>query len=75
MKRNTAITAHGPAEAEIQHAAYLLWIEEGRPEGRDREHWFAAKEMLVHRRGRDAHTGRRSAEILPPAHRVTSDHN
>jgi hypothetical protein len=43
-----------PAEAEIQHAAYLLWIEEGRPEGRDLEHWLAAKELLRHHHGRSA---------------------
>lgn len=75
MKRKPASTSHGPDEAEIQHAAYLLWIEEGRPEGRDREHWFAAREMLAHRHGRDARTRRRSAEISPPASRAPSDHN
>jgi hypothetical protein len=51
-------------EAEIQHAAYLLWLERGRPEGRDLEHWFEAKEMLSHRHGRDANTGQRAA---PPS--------
>ncbi len=71
MKRHTMIR-HEPSEAEIQHAAYLLWIEEGRPEGRDLEHWLAAKEMLTHRHGRDATTHRRAAEIATPApHRET----
>ena len=56
-----------PTEAEIQHAAYLLWIENGQPEGRDLEHWFAAREMLCHRRGRDAKTRRKAPEIAPPA--------
>ncbi len=41
-----------PAEAEIQHAAYMLWIESGRPVGHDLEHWFAAKELLRHHHGR-----------------------
>lgn len=36
-------------EPEIQHAAYFLWEEAGRPEGRDMEIWFAAKEFLKHR--------------------------
>lgn len=58
-----------PTEAEIQHAAYLLWIENGRPEGRDQEHWFAAKEMLCHRHGRDSKTRRRVPEIADPAQR------
>jgi hypothetical protein len=56
-----------PTEAEIQHAAYLLWLEEGRPEGHDIAHWLAAKEMLCHRRGRDARTRRRVVEISAPA--------
>ena len=59
--------SHPPSEAEIQHAAYLLWIEDGQPEGRDQEHWFAAKEMLCHRHGRDAKTRRPVPEIAKPA--------
>jgi hypothetical protein len=55
-----------PTELEIQHAAYLLWIEEGRPEGRDLEHWLAAKELLCHRHGRDATTRRPVPEIAAP---------
>jgi hypothetical protein len=56
-----------PTEAEIQHAAYLIWIEDGRPEGRDLEHWMTAKEMLCHRHGRDAKTRQRVPEIAAPA--------
>jgi hypothetical protein len=67
MKRKKAPVLREPTEAEIQHAAYLLWIENGRPEGRDLEHWLAAREMLCHRRGRDAMTGRRALEIAAPA--------
>lgn len=55
-----------PTEGEIQHAAYLLWIEDGRPEGRDLDHWFAAKEMLCHRHGRDAATRQPVPEIARP---------
>ena len=58
-----------PTEAEIQHAAYFLWIERGRPAGSDLENWFAAKELLRHHHGRTPHHGRRaaplSAGILP----------
>ena len=67
MKRKKAPVPRDPSEAEIQHAAYLLWIENGRPEGRDLEHWLAAREMLCHRHGRDATTGRRAIEIEAPA--------
>ena len=69
MKRKiiAASVVREPTEAEIQHAAYLLWIENGRPEGRDLEHWLAAKEMLCHRHGRDAKTRRPAPEIAAPA--------
>ena len=62
-----AVPVREPTEQEIQHAAYLLWIESGRPEGCDLEHWLAAKEMLCHRQGRDAKTRRPVPEIASPA--------
>jgi hypothetical protein len=67
MKPKTTSPNPGPTEAEIQHAAYLIWIEDGRPEGRDLEHWMTAKEMLCHRHGRDAKTRHRVPEIAAPA--------
>lgn len=67
MKRKTITATHEPTEAEIQHAAYLLWVENGQPEGRDLEHWFEAKEMLCHRHGRESKTRRRVPEIAAPA--------
>lgn len=72
MKRKTPAVHREPTEAEIQHAAYLLWVENGRPEGSDLEHWLGAKEMLCHRQGRDAKTGRRAIEIAAPA-RTSAD--
>ncbi len=48
-----------PTEQEIQHAAYMLWVEEGRPDGRDIAHWHSAREMLRHRHGRDVRDARR----------------
>ncbi len=35
-----------PSEGEISRAAYLLWEREGRPHGRDQEHWRRAREQL-----------------------------
>ena len=68
MKRAKTFPVHRePTEAEIQHAAYLLWVEDGRPEGRNLEHWQQAKEMLVHRQAHDASTKRRAIEISAPA--------
>lgn len=33
------------AQREIRKIAYSLWMQEGQPAGRDREHWEAAKEI------------------------------
>ena len=41
-----------PTEAEIQHQAYLLWLEGGCRPGRELEDWQAARELLVHHHGR-----------------------
>jgi hypothetical protein len=35
-----------PTEREIAIVAYLLWLEEGRPDGTEREDWFRAEAML-----------------------------
>ena len=51
-KPRPAVPAPEPTEAQIQHEAYLLWLEAGRPAGRDLEHWLAARELLRHRHGR-----------------------
>lgn len=37
-----------PTETEIRERAYQLWLSEGRPEGRDQEHWQAARQALLH---------------------------
>jgi len=41
-----AIRPPEPVEKEIQHIAYGLWEEAGRPPGRDQEFWFTARERL-----------------------------
>ncbi|MBX9826462.1 MAG: DUF2934 domain-containing protein [Xanthobacteraceae bacterium] len=45
-----------PAEPDLDHKirrrAYQIWMKEGQPEGRDREHWNRAKaEVLVRQPG------------------------
>lgn len=37
------------SQHEIRKIAYGLWIKDGQPEGRDREHWEAAKEIWAYR--------------------------
>jgi hypothetical protein len=48
IPRSHPIQPPEPAEADIQHAAYFLWEKAGRPQGRDQEFWFAARERLRH---------------------------
>ena len=50
--KNLASIIPEPTELEIQHAAYLLWLESGKAPGRDLDNWLAAKELLRHRHGR-----------------------
>ena len=65
---NTTTLLPEPSETEIQHAAYYLWLENGKPEGRDRENWFAAKELLRHRHAPAVKAHRRQPlATVPPA--------
>jgi len=36
-------------EQQIKELAYAIWEEEGRPEGKDLEHYFRAKHILEER--------------------------
>ena len=36
-----------PTDEEIAFYAYCLWEADGRPEGKDVEHWFQAKAQLA----------------------------
>jgi len=63
---------HEPTEAEIQKAAYYLWLESGCASGRELEHWLAAKELLKHHHGRETGRGlkkplKRQRSTIPPA--------
>ena len=42
----TAPTDPRATNEEISVIAYEIWEAEGRPDGRDREHWFLAKELV-----------------------------
>ena len=33
-------------EAQIRETAYLIWLDEGQPEGRDQDHWLKAIDAL-----------------------------
>jgi hypothetical protein len=35
-----------PTEQQIKELAYALWEQEGRPDGRDQEHFYRARQIL-----------------------------
>jgi hypothetical protein len=41
-------SAGQPDEHRIRERAHSIWIEEGRPQGRDLEHWERARHELLH---------------------------
>ncbi len=66
MNENAITSYREPTEAEIQHTAYLLWLESGRAEGRDVENWLAAKELLRHHHAPAAGHKHRVFSPIPP---------
>lgn len=36
-----------PTKQEVQLRSYQIWEREGRPHGRDQEHWFRAERELA----------------------------
>ncbi|SDR64198.1 Protein of unknown function [Rhizobiales bacterium GAS113] len=36
-----------PDESRIREKAYKLWVADGRPHGRDCEHWELARELVA----------------------------
>jgi hypothetical protein len=47
---------------DIAFAAYCLWERDGRPDGRDQEHWFRAEKLL-----RESHARQRQSPRAPGA--------
>jgi hypothetical protein len=41
------IRPHPKSEDRIRERAYLLWLEEGQPQGRSAEHWEKARELVA----------------------------
>ncbi len=52
-------------ESQIRETAYLMWLEEGQPEGRDQEHWLKAIDALT-----PAQPKKRAARKTPAKPRV-----
>ncbi len=45
--REPSPQAQDPDEERIRRKAYELWVSEGKPEGRDRDHWELARELIA----------------------------
>ena len=46
-----------PTHDNIAACAFLIWVGEGRPDGRDREHWYQAETQLHITRAHDGWLG------------------
>lgn len=44
----TEPTMAEPTEEAIRERAYQLWLSEGKPDGREVDHWLAARQALLH---------------------------
>lgn len=51
-----------PNSEEIAACAYLIWLEEGRPDGRDMQHWQKAEAQLLAARQHDQSANPTNAE-------------
>ncbi len=61
MRKDQRTTTAEPSEADIQNAAYHIWVKNGCPSGQDVDNWFEAKELLRHHHGRFGGRTRRAA--------------
>lgn len=48
------LPASNASTEEISQRAHMIWIQNGRPEGRDLEHWLQAEAELQRQRAKTA---------------------
>lgn len=54
--------------ADVAACAYMIWEKEGKPHGRDAEHWFQAETLLRVMRATEAEAvAREAAKAATPA--------
>lgn len=56
-----------PTEQQIIELAYALWEQEGRPHGKDQEHYYRARQILLDREQASRAEAAPSAEPCPPS--------
>ena len=47
LKKGRSEVREASLQEQIARRAHELWEQEGRPPGRDREHWLAAEEQIL----------------------------
>jgi Protein of unknown function (DUF2934) len=55
------MATNGEKEQRIRERAYQIWLDEGRPDGRDKEHWQQALVQIEAEEGEQQSSGE-----LPP---------
>ncbi|MBI4295125.1 MAG: DUF2934 domain-containing protein [Chloroflexi bacterium] len=61
-----------PTEEQIRELAYSLWEQEGRPEGKDVEHYMAARRLLEEQEAAQTYVSQpKAASPAPQAARRT----
>lgn len=59
-------TGMGPTHEEIAQRAYQIFVERGRPEGRDQEHWLEAEAQLTATRQQQLSAGSTDKKSTTP---------
>lgn len=77
MYENTERFVDLDFEQDVRRAAYHLWEDDGRPDGRETEYWFRALEELLSKRRSQDLVGENGASVLRSAERRSpkGDHN
>jgi hypothetical protein len=65
-----AMSAENPHQPELNPdevalCAYLIWEKEGKPHGRDADHWFQAQTLLRAMRAADAAAAKEFSKTAP----------
>lgn len=45
------MASNGEKEQRIRERAYQIWLDEGQPEGRDKDHWHQAETQIAAKEG------------------------
>ena len=53
-----------PTDEEIALYAYRIWLQEGCPHGRDREHWLKAREQLISEMAKERSAAGNTSPVL-----------